>query len=502
MGKIRCILSILLFSFFLQIPSMALSVSTDKEMFYTYTATGEAIESPAAYTPVCLLGGIELGITDGFAPTDIYVEDNIVYVIDTQANRLYILDAELKLLNIIEKLTGTKNSTLNQPEGVFVDVNGQIYIADTKNKRIVMCDRQGNVKKEWGDVKISVMGENIDFFPSKLTVDKAGRMFVVCNNINRGVVELNEDGEFAGFIGTPDVKVDMVTYFWKLISTAEQRKRMESFVPTEFNNITIDDEGFLYATIGTLDSDKLYNVIRSKDTSGSITPIKKLNAAGEDILHRSATFPPVGDLEFDTQEGASIIVDVAVGESGMYTLIDGKRQRVFTYDQDGNLLYIFGGSGDRMGHFQSLSSVCYIGNRLLFADSVAGYLTLMEPTDYGESVIEAIKLVYNGDFESADQFLNRALSYNANLYMAYLGKGIATYRQGNYKQAMEYYKVIGETKNYGEAKRAYQKELLEEYMIFFWIAGAVIIVLFVVGAMVKARKKRFRKKGGNGNDIH
>jgi len=496
MKKTSCIISVLLLVVLSTMPCAALSTAIENNVSYTYTATGEAIESPLAYTPVTLHGADELGLDVEFAPTDIYVQNGTIYVVDTVANRIYLLDQELRLTHIIETLTETNTPTLNQPEGIFVDQSGQIYIADTKNRRIVTCDKKGKVIKEWGDPEIKVMGETVEFLPSKIAVDQAGRMFVVCNNVNRGIVELDVDGVFNGFIGAPDVKVDMVTYFWKLISTAEQRKRMESFVPTEFNNIAIDSEGFLYATIGTLDSNEIKGVIQSKDTSGSITPIKRLNAAGVDILHRSATFPPVGDLEFDVTEGASMVVDVAIGEAGMYTILDAKRQRAFTYDQDGNLLYVMGGSGDRIGTFRTLSSVCYLGENLLFADSAAGYLTLMKPTDYGKCVNRAAMLSYGGDFEQADQCWNQALSYNANLYMAYIGKGEIAYRQGDYQLAMEYYKVVGETKNYGEAKRAYQEQILTEYMLFFWIGGGILIVGIATLFIIRSRKKRLQKGGG------
>ncbi len=34
---------------------------------------------------------------------------------------------------------------------------------------------------------------------------------------------------------------------WRLLSTKEQRAQQASFVPTEYNNIALDSEGFFFA---------------------------------------------------------------------------------------------------------------------------------------------------------------------------------------------------------------------------------------------------------------
>lgn len=53
--------------------------------------------------------------------------------------------------------------------------------------------------------------------------------------------------------------------------------------------------------------------------------------------------------------GASRIIDVVVREKGIYSVIDSTRGRIFTYDHEGNLLYIFGGIGSQEGTFDTPS---------------------------------------------------------------------------------------------------------------------------------------------------
>lgn len=92
---------------------------------------------------------------------------------------------------------------------------------------------------------------------------------------------------FKSFIGANRVHVDAVEYFWKSISTKAQREQMVMYTPTEFTNLDINDEGFLYATNG--------------DDYGD--PIKKLNAQGADILRREGYYKPSGDLLYSTRSG-------------------------------------------------------------------------------------------------------------------------------------------------------------------------------------------------------
>lgn len=53
------------------------------------------------------------------------------------------------------------------------------------------------------------------------------------------------------------VTYDFADYIWKRLATEEQRAQMESFVPTEYDNIYMDHEGFIYAVNGNASDDDL-----------------------------------------------------------------------------------------------------------------------------------------------------------------------------------------------------------------------------------------------------
>ena len=60
--------------------------------------------------------------------------------------------------------------------------------------------------------------------------------------------------------------------------------------------------------------------------------IKKLNAQGSDILRRTGYSDPQGDILYISSEGPSKLIDIDVTDSEIYSVLDGKRGRVFTYN--------------------------------------------------------------------------------------------------------------------------------------------------------------------------
>lgn len=79
--------------------------------------------------------------------------------------------------------------------------------------------------------------DSTKFMPTKLTVDSVGRLYVIARNINMGLIQLDAQGKFVGYIGAPEVKVDFWTLLWRRFTTKEQISKMEEFVPTELQQI-------------------------------------------------------------------------------------------------------------------------------------------------------------------------------------------------------------------------------------------------------------------------
>lgn len=463
---------------------------------YIYTRSGEAVPSPAVYS---VKKQVELA-ADGLAassPQDVFrAESGELYVADTNNNRILIFDRSLESVRSLSRFIAPDGGTetLNAPEGVFVSGDNILYIADTQNHRIIVSDLNGNllriIDKPEGLTGVS---EEAAFNPIKLVADSSGRIYVVARNYNLGILQLDAAGEFVGYIGAPKVQYSLIQMLWRKISTEKQLSQMEQYVPTEYNNIAIDSEDFIYGTIGTLDADKLKAVIESKDTSGTVTPIKKLNTTGSDVLKRNGAYPPVGDLEYDDQP--SRIVDAAYGRDGVYALLDVTAGHIFLYDDNGNLFGVLGGYGNEKNDFRQVSSLAFSGDDLIVLDAGAARLTVFELTAYGERLMSAVSAQFNGDFDLAYELWSGIAEQNRNFEYAFVGLGQSYMSSGKYKEAMECFQYANDKENYSEAKSLQRKDAMKTAFPVIFVA---LIGLFVLYFVFRISRRVYRYVRGYG----
>jgi tetratricopeptide (TPR) repeat protein len=456
---------------------------------YSYSPWYSVVTGPMPYSMATAFNYQSLGLAQAIAPADVFALDGLLYITCSATNAVYVVDADMNVVSIISEAKGSPRQALNAPEGVFVK-GGDIYIADTQNNRIVVVDIEGNLKREYSDPGINVLGERVVFFPSKITVDNTGRIYVIGRNINRGVIELSSSGEFRAFIGAPKVKVTMADVFRRMFMTEEQIKRSERFIPTEYNNIAIDAAGFIYGTIGSVDAASIRQAARSEasETPDNARPVVKLSPAGNDVLTRRGNVPIIGELSF-TRGDHSYICDVDIRSDGIYSILDQKHGKIFTYDMYGNLLYVFGALGRQFGTFSSPSALCYMGENIVVADRISGYVSIFKPTEYGRSLNAAVRLDYEGKFEEAANLWYELARQNSNLYLAYTGIGKMYYRDKDFDKAMEYFKTAYDYSYYDEANYKRRKTVITKYFpVVFVIVVFACIALWVRGYVIKKKR--------------
>jgi sugar lactone lactonase YvrE len=87
-----------------------------------------------------------------------------------------------------------KNAQLYEPAGTFVDTNGKVFIADTKNCRVRLVDTAGIISSIGGNVFCQSSGDNSPFSQSSLNYpvgiwkDTAGNLYIS----EAGTVAINE----------------------------------------------------------------------------------------------------------------------------------------------------------------------------------------------------------------------------------------------------------------------------------------------------------------------
>lgn len=465
---------------------------------YTYSFWGEVKEAPEAYVVSRVVTGEQIGVGNLKEPRGLFVRDDLIYIVDSGNNRILICDSNWQLIDTIAEveIEGQKSS-LSDPQDVFVSEDQEIYIADTGNNRILRLNDQKEVISVILKPESEIISGNLKFEPLKITVDKANRMYVIARNINQGIMEIDSSGAFNGYVGANRVTPNVLDLFWKQFSTKEQRARMQLFVPTEFNNIFIDHKGFLYVTTDVLDPMELNKAINTRDDSDKCTPIKKLNSMGTDILKRNGHFPPVGDVAFSDKgsiDGPSQIIDVVVDENDIYSILDRKRGRIFTYDFEGNLLYTFGEIGNKSGAFKAPIAIEKVGDRILVLDFGANQITEFKPSAYGVMINEALMDYKRGDYDESAVKWQKVLTMNANYELAYVGMGRAAYRDSEFKEALDYFKLGNGFKGYSKTLKLYRKEIIEEHF-------ALIMIGLIIGSVsfVGIRQYRRKRRGVSGN---
>ncbi len=370
----------------------------------------------------------------------------------------------------------------DNPQGITV-TSKYIYVADTGHQRIVRFNLDGSFSRAFGDPNIAYSDEATPYTPTKVAVDRNENMYVISQGEIMGIILLDKEGEFAGYVGAQQVSYSVVDYIWKNILSQEAQDRMEAFVPTEYNNVKIDEQDFLYATT-EIEGEDIDGAVMSKTADTKSSPIKRLNPTGNDVLVRKGYFSTVGDVSYKTDPvrgpDISIIVDVALGPNGRYTLLDENYNRMFTYSADGELIYAFSGEGYQVGNSRTPVAIAYDSNYDLYLlDYDTGYITVFSRTKYGKLIDEAYSYYRDYDFENSVKKWDEVLNENANFDIAYDGKGNAYMQDENYDEAMKMFRYSNNKQRYSDALAQSRATSIEDHLIVIVLVVVVILYLLV-----------------------
>ncbi|MDE6747690.1 MAG: SMP-30/gluconolactonase/LRE family protein [Lachnospiraceae bacterium] len=441
--------------------------------------------TPAPYIPSGMVKGEDFtwngeSIGKFVTPQDLcQADDGNIYIADTGNNRIVVLDHDMK--NVVNVITTFDNEgsedTFKQPYGVCVSENGQIYVADSQNNRVVVLNKDGSLEKIVANPQSESLEDGYIFVPLKVAVDYADRIYVIAQNMFEGIMVFESNGSFSSFFGTIEVQISLWEKFWKRLATKEERSKQVLFIPTEFTGIDIDPEGFVYAS----------NI----DPTG-VQGVRRLNPRGEDVIKKGENGNVGGDLWIDGSTdyaGPSQLTDVVYRQNGIYSCLDRKRGRIFTYDHEGNLLYIFGGLGTQEGTFQMPVAIEDIGGMLVVLDATTASILCFSETEYGRLINEAVSLRYDGDEAEAVDLWNRVLELDENNELANTGIGKAYLTAGDYVSAMKYLELGMNRDYYSVAYRRYRNGMLTENASYFLTGAAVLIVAWLIYKNVRKRKK-------------
>ena len=451
---------------FLALVLLALAVpGAGADTAYRYDSRDRVVRAPPLYHVDRVVHFSDLGVAVD-DPRDFALTGDGAVVLDSGNSRLVWLDAEYRLLRVQEAFAdGARTETLNHPQGVFVTEDGTIYLADTDNGRILVLDSAGGlirIMAEPANASFRIMSSDYEYRPVKVGVNALGTVYVIVRNLFEGFMQLNEEGRFEGFVGAPRVVVSPVDLLWKRIFTAEQRSRMTLFLPIDYRTIDFTSDGYLLTTVA---AGEIY--------SGE--PIRKLSNSGFEVpIASGERTPPRGDLLYSLDEGPSVLVDVTGQPWGVFSSLDQRRGRIFTYDGAGSLLSVMGGLGNRVGQFRTPVSIDARGNDLVVLDNAKKSLVVMKPTAYGRYVFSALALEANGFHDEAVRLWEKVLAHNSEFEVAYAAIGRSRLAAGDYRAALRSFRRANDREGYSKAFAELRSDVVRR--IFLPVVLSVVIV--------------------------
>lgn len=488
----------------------AVSEKTDEVGYETYTYwyeftgnTRKAVYSKPMYEVKKVLTSDLLGCNDASVIKDVHTaKDGMTYVLDGINSRVVVLDTDYNVVKVITHVVDSIGDIyyFHKAEGIFVDDDNNLYIADYNNQRVLKSTTDGSLIRTYVLPDSHLIPTDFIYQPTKVAVDAKGYVYILSAGSYYGAILYSPDDEFLGFYGSNDVAATftqaLTTLFKRLFMNNDKRSGMASSLPYTFSDLWIDDDGFVYTATGGTET-----------LNGQI---KRLNPGGSNILMGS-------DLTNFADEGSGVsstgdprvqsLLGVAVDNNGFMHVIDKAYGRIFIYDSECTMITAFGGGvkkGMQDGTFRELSAIAYNLNNddIVVCDSLANTVTVFNITDYGKLVKSAQAKTLVGNYEDAFDEWQQVLSLDRNCQMAYAGLAKAYYTRGaratdeaeaskNLHIAMDLAKEGYDRETYAEAFGNVRSELIRDNFTLIMIV-AVLLVAGVIFLLVFSTKKQVR----------
>ena len=464
------------------------TVETEEVPFETYTyweGLGSASKTKAyckpMYEPKAILSSVSLGTELFGSVDDVCSADGYTYILDSASSKVYVLDKDYNLKTEINKIVYKDEAlSIKGASGIFVK-GEKIYIADTKNARILVINEAGNVLHYLTLPESKLIPSDFKYSPQKIAVDSRDYLYISSDGSYYGALVYSPTMEFLGFYGANTVAVsvgDAVKNFInKIFSTDEKRAASVRALPYQFTDFVVGPNDFVYTVTSA---------------SGTETPkgqVKRLNPGGKDVLGaEDYNFADESNRLFSPQALKAIDVDT---DGFFYVLESGVYNRIFWYDGESNLMCVFGGSKGvqpQKGTVSLGGAIAINGTDIIVSDPVSKNVTVYSITDYGRKVRTAQLDTLNDNFEQTVDNWNQVIKVDVNNQLAYRGLAKAYYTMGDYAEAIKFSKLGADRETYADSFVKLRTAFLEKWFTLGFLAIAIVLAVLVWLLSLKKKK--------------
>ena len=450
------LLALLLTMGFFAEPIAALADSPYKT--YTVDGYGSVIETQTAYLPYGTIN--KVGDETLKAPTDFTIlSDGTMYILDSGNKRVLVSDIEGNYYGSFGE------GILVNPRGMYVTEDRICYVADRDAKMIWVFDESYNLIASYDRPTEAMYGETQDFLPLKGVANNSGTIYAICESNTNGIVQISpvDDGTFLGYFGTNATDPSLWRIIWRSILPDSARAKMLGNIPATPDNMAIDEKGLIYT------------VTRGE----GMDTLKRLNIAGSNML----------ELENDAYDDVPAAVTTG-NHDNVYVV--SQQGYIYEYTNEGELLFVFGGSDDgmqRIGLSTKAEAIQVDDNDNIYVlDSDKKQIIIYTPTEFTDHLHEALYLFSKGRYTESKEPLTEVLRMNNLFDYANMAMGKNLFKEENYESSLEYARLAKDYETYSDSFWEIRNVWLKQNLATVFILCIVLfIAVKVIGALDKKK---------------
>ena len=414
---------------------------------------GSLVATQTAYSPTSSVTLSNSSLEALKTPEDMLIEEADgrvnVYIADSNsdASKSRVVLCDLNGQNGVEIGKGI----LKQPTGLAVNED-YLFVCDKGNKLVYLFDKETHeLVKSIDKPSNPLVGANTPYVPSKITVDSRGNMFIVSEGCVSGLMQVNLNGDFVGYVGANETPVTFMSVLQNLFFSESQKNTFLA-TPRSPTNVSIDGRGLVYTVTN----------------NASSNAIKKLNTLGNSIMSPGSNFAATNAIAVDDSDG--------------YVTI---------FDSEGNLLFRFGGA-DNSERFGCLSNPVAIDTlsdgRIAVLDKTYAMAIIYSRTDFADLVFSAVDYYKDGMYLEGESLWQDVLRHNSSFILSYKALARANMKRNEYKTALNQFKLAEDRGGYSEAFWQIRNEWLENNLMWVFCVILAIVVIVLVLKLVDKRK--------------
>ena len=424
------------------------------------------INIPMTYTSVKIYSSVTSDKPGLLDPEDLFIDKKgTLYIADTGNNRVVILNNNGETKAIISEGKGLE---LSAPRGVFADKNGKVYIADTGNSRILEYSEDFKFLKEYVRPESELLNDLQSFDPTKIAVGSTGYIYMICG---KEFMSIDTNNRFKGFVGATQLGFDFNQFLTRIFATKEQKKRLTRRMPPSYNNFYIDDNG-MFLACSSADKDQ----------------IRMINSVGKNI-YKQDFYGEMYKKDADSYPVPPIFIDISSDKNGIISALDSLSGKIYQYDSEGNIITVFAGIASNNGFFDKPSSIaCDDDGNIYVLDMARGNIQKFEPTKFIKTIHEASRLYLDGQYEGALELWKEIVTINSDYPLARKRMGSIERKQKNYSESLDEYKMAEDWEGYSTAFGKLRKHFIQDNFVLVTVAAIAVISLVAVCILLLKKK--------------